>query len=211
MSRTLATLIVVLTTSSAFCQGTSEPTYSKPTYKDSVERLTDSIMRRFMPSWTRAEPIENDFESERMVRAEQRSFRQRTQTTPLVDPELDQIDELDVLRVFDKMPMPRGFPSFPLEIERFGAPSFGNFSGATAASSAWTAVPRPNRTLKAAVPAPLSLSRASANGIHAIQAVVPTKDGPRRLELKGTSEQVRRQVEALPHDIRSIMEDALRF
>lgn len=58
---------------------------------------------------------------------------------------------------------------------------------------------------KAELPRPLTFSQASSNGIHAIQAVVPTDAGPQKIELRGNGPQIRRQVENLTPEARRIM------
>ncbi len=223
MSRKLAILIVAISASASFAQETQDP----------VERMTDRIMSRFMPGWMSAEAPRS--EEDELTRRERPSVSESSlpstmRFAPDLDgmelPEFDMLDRLDL----DIMPMPRDIPAFPAMKTMFRARAFAS-SGGTSSSSystSATTVPaaaRPTfgapsssraaamapsrwRTVKT-VPRTLALSRASANGIHKIEAVVPTKDGARRLELEGTSQEVRRQVETLPSDVRVMMEEAL--
>ncbi len=56
---------------------------------------------------------------------------------------------------------------------------------------------------------PLSLSTASANGIHAVDAVVATENGEERVELKGTRKQLKKQLKAFSPQAQRVMTRSL--
>ena len=71
------------------------------------------------------------------------------------------------------------------------------------ARSALALMSRQMAAVKAPVEgAPLALSAASANGNYAIEAIVPTDDGPQKVKLNGTRQEVEDQLRALPDPIR---------
>jgi len=56
---------------------------------------------------------------------------------------------------------------------------------------------------------PLSMSAASANGIHSVDAVVATDKGDERVELKGTRHQLRKQLKAFSPQAQRVMKRSL--
>lgn len=60
-----------------------------------------------------------------------------------------------------------------------------------------------------AMPRLRSFSAASNNGVHAIQAVVPTDKGDEKVELKGTQDEVKTQLDKLSPEIQRVMRRSL--
>ena len=70
-------------------------------------------------------------------------------------------------------------------------------------------LPLPVDTFAAYAARPLSLSTASANGIHAVDAIVATENGEERVELKGTRKQLKRQLKAFSPQAQRVMTRSL--
>lgn len=228
MSRTIinlvATSIIAITTTTTFAQD----------IKDPVERMTDRIMRQFMPSsFWQTQPVETPVQHEEFATEPIEQRRQSihederlrefglSSDNALPRSQRDDLDgqAFEPQPEFDLMPLPRGFkfPTFRMmnfAPQAFATSSTSASSGGISSSSAWEFDDtdfrdKPAFKTRPASPRPMSLSRASTNGVHTIQAVVPTENGPRRLELKGSSTEVRRQVERLPNDVRRMMKTEL--
>ena len=198
MFRTLTTIaLATLLSSSVWAQTTSDP----------VEQLTRDVIGRFLPASAtgsyRSLKADLPTDAARENAAQDAELRER--------PNLEALPLEEDAEVLEPLPMPRMYPRLmPLPMipsrPRLFLPQV-----EPGMPSPFLATPHfAGKSAEGAdIPQPLSLSAASANGIHAIQAVVETEEGPERVELKGTRDQLKDQVKTLSPQARRVMTHSL--
>lgn len=230
MTRSLVILIVLASVSSTFAQRPQDP----------VENLTTRVLRNFFGSWddTSVAPVpapaasrwsaSTDELTEREESGSREAASGASRWTPNRVFSNSTMPSIDEWGPAAKQPRRQGRPARHFDMNPFVGrndtsmlPNFGfgssqSQSGFLSApqsasragySTAWTTSRTP---VAPDVPQPMAFSRAFANGLHSIEAIVPTDHGPERVKLEGNDREVQDQLDSLPQDVRRIMTRSLR-
>lgn len=210
MSRTLTTIVIAtLFSSTLLAQTTSDP----------VADLTSQIISRYMPRSTAssfsqiATDLEDQTDDQKEPTPKAAGYAAPTATNSFSFAYPSDIPGMSRAATARSLPMmmPRmGAAAMPMFSQAARLPGGLQFAEKVADDEDEAKIAtKQTLTRSIAIPRPRSFSAASNNGIHAIQAVVPTDGGDEKVELKGNSDQVRKQLDSLSPEIQRIMRQSL--